>query len=42
MLELYTDRLKLRSLQDSDWEHFYALHSDPEINRYVRVPESWR
>lgn len=40
MLELYTDRLKLRSLQDSDWEHFYALHNDPDINRFVRVPES--
>ncbi|MGL5047268.1 MAG: GNAT family N-acetyltransferase [Shewanella sp.] len=40
MLELYTDRLKLRSLQNSDWEHFYALHIDPEINRFIRVPES--
>ncbi|MGI1945743.1 GNAT family N-acetyltransferase [Shewanella sp. MF08487] len=40
MLELYTDRLKLRSLHASDWEHFYALNSDPKINRFVRVPES--
>ncbi len=40
MLELYTDRLKLRMLQDSDWANFLALHSDPEINRYVRIPES--
>lgn len=39
MLELYTDRLKLRSLQDNDWEHFYRLHSDPQINQYVRIPE---
>ncbi|MCA1895993.1 GNAT family N-acetyltransferase [Shewanella putrefaciens] len=39
MLALYTDRLKLRSLRDSDWEHFYALHSDPDINLYVRNPE---
>ncbi|PIW61202.1 GNAT family N-acetyltransferase [Shewanella sp. CG12_big_fil_rev_8_21_14_0_65_47_15] len=40
MLELYTDRLKLRSLHESDWEHFYMLHRDPQINQYVRIPES--
>lgn len=39
MLELYTDRLIIRSLQDHDWDNFLALHLDPEINRYVRIPE---
>ncbi|MGL5391968.1 MAG: GNAT family N-acetyltransferase [Shewanella sp.] len=39
MLELYTDRLRLRSVKDSDWPAFYALHRDPEVNQYVRVPE---
>lgn len=39
MLELYTDRLRIRSLQDHDWENFLALHLDPDINRYVRIPE---
>ncbi|MGL4614773.1 MAG: GNAT family N-acetyltransferase [Shewanella sp.] len=40
MLELYTDRLKLRTMNDGDWDSFYALHRDPEINQYVRTPES--
>ncbi|MGR6501812.1 GNAT family N-acetyltransferase [Shewanella sp. Koi 1] len=40
MLELYTDRLRLRSLQEQDWPHFLALHQDPDINRYVRIPEA--
>lgn len=40
MLELYSERLRLRSLQAFDWPHFYTLNSDPEINRYVRLPES--
>lgn len=40
MLELYTDRLRLRSLLDSDWDNYYALHCDPEINLFVRTPES--
>lgn len=39
MLELYTDRLRVRSVKDSDWHAFYALHSDPQINQYVRIPD---
>lgn len=40
MIELYTDRLKLRSLGLSDWADFLALHLSEEVNRYVRAPES--
>lgn len=35
MLELYTDRLKLRSLKREDWPEFLALHQDPVINKFV-------
>lgn len=40
MIELYTDRLKLRSLDLSDWADFLAVHMSEEVNRYVRAPES--
>lgn len=40
MLELYTDRLKIRSLQRDDWQDFLSIHRDPELNRFVRQPES--
>ncbi|QYJ80630.1 GNAT family N-acetyltransferase [Shewanella acanthi] len=40
MVELYSDRLKLRSLKEEDWPYFLALNLDPEINQFVRIPES--
>lgn len=39
-VELYTERLKLRPLTDADWPYFLALNLDPDINQYVREPES--
>ncbi|QYK02657.1 GNAT family N-acetyltransferase [Shewanella psychrotolerans] len=39
MLELYTDRLKIRSLQQEDWQSFLSVHQDPRQNQYVRVPD---
>ncbi|BAJ02928.1 Acetyltransferase, GNAT family [Shewanella violacea] len=37
MLELYTDRLRLHSLQAADWNNFLMLHQDPIINHFVRL-----
>ena len=39
MLELYTDRLRLRSLRRDDWEFFLQTHQDPIINQFVRRPD---
>ncbi len=39
MLELYSDRLKLRSLRRDDWENFLQIHQDPIINQFVRRPD---
>ena len=38
MLELYTDRLRLRSLRADDWDDFLMLHQDPIINQFVSRP----
>ncbi len=38
MLELYTDKLRLRSLRADDWDNFLMLHQDPIINQFVRRP----
>ena len=35
MLELYTERLFMRQLIETDWPLFLALHSDQDITRYV-------
>lgn len=40
MLELYTDRLRLRSVVSSDWDNFLYTHSSEELNKYVRKPQS--
>ncbi len=40
MIELYTDRLKLRTLRDTDWQDFLAIHLSTEVNQYVREPET--
>lgn len=40
MLELYTDRLKIRSLQRADWQVFLSIHQDLELNQFVRRPDS--
>ncbi|GAB1103389.1 MAG: hypothetical protein Sw2LagTSB_12810 [Shewanella algae] len=39
MIEIYTDRLRLRTLTAQDWPAFLALHCDPEVGRFVREPE---
>ncbi|ACA87341.1 GNAT family N-acetyltransferase [Shewanella woodyi] len=40
MLELYTDRLRLRTLRRDDMQDFLKVHQDPLINQYIAVPES--
>lgn len=44
---LTTERLRLRMLQDSDFEEYAAIHMDPEVTKYTaRVQfdraEAWR
>ncbi len=44
---LTTDRLRLRMLQDADFEQYAAMHMDPEVTRFtVRAQldrmEAWR
>ncbi|MBO2616678.1 GNAT family N-acetyltransferase [Shewanella algae] len=39
MIEIYTDRLRIRTLTAQDWPAFLALHCDPEVGRFVREPE---
>ncbi|WP_028773529.1 GNAT family N-acetyltransferase [Shewanella waksmanii] len=40
MIELYTDRLKIRSLDAQDWDDFLLVHQDPVVNKFVRRPDS--
>jgi RimJ/RimL family protein N-acetyltransferase len=40
MIELYSERLRLRSLTSSDWGNFLAINQDSEINTFVRQVES--
>ena len=40
MLELYTDRLRLRSVVASDWDNFLYIHSSEKLNKYVRKPQA--
>ncbi|MEC4726005.1 GNAT family N-acetyltransferase [Shewanella sp. D64] len=40
MLELYTQRLRLRTLKREDVQDFLRVHHDPIVNQFVRVPES--
>lgn len=39
-IELFTDRLKLRTLNLNDKANFVALQTNAEVNRFVRVCES--
>ncbi|MEZ9595265.1 GNAT family N-acetyltransferase [Shewanella sp. 10N.261.52.F9] len=39
MLELYTDRLRLRTVISSDWNSFLYMHSDEQLNEFVRKPQ---
>ncbi|QQX78820.1 GNAT family N-acetyltransferase [Shewanella sp. KX20019] len=40
MLELYSDRLRLRTLSPSDWDNFLYTHLSEELNKYVRKPQA--
>jgi RimJ/RimL family protein N-acetyltransferase len=40
MIELVTPRLLLRTLCEADWPAFHEINLDPEVNLYVRQPES--
>ncbi|MCL1059794.1 GNAT family N-acetyltransferase [Shewanella gelidimarina] len=40
MLELYTDRLRLRTVIASDWDDFLYTNSCEILNQYVRIPQS--
>jgi RimJ/RimL family protein N-acetyltransferase len=40
MIELYSERLRLRSLTSSDRGNFLAINQDSEINTFVRQVES--
>ncbi|GIU08271.1 MULTISPECIES: GNAT family N-acetyltransferase [unclassified Shewanella] len=40
MLELYTDRLRLRTVSPGDWDNFLYTHSSEELNEYVRKPQA--
>ncbi|ABV87963.1 GNAT family N-acetyltransferase [Shewanella pealeana] len=40
MLELYTDRLRLRSVISSDWDNFLYTHSSEQLNEFVRKPQA--
>ncbi|MCG9730221.1 GNAT family N-acetyltransferase [Shewanella sp. Isolate13] len=40
MLELYTDRLRLRTVVASDWDNFLYTHSNEQLNEFVRKPQA--
>ncbi|WP_299806531.1 GNAT family N-acetyltransferase [uncultured Shewanella sp.] len=40
MLELYTERLRLRTVTPSDWDNFLFTHSDEKLNEFVRKPQA--
>ena len=40
MNEIITERLILKPLQRSDEEKLYGLHSDPEVMKHIRSPDS--
>lgn len=37
-MQLETDRLILRKLEESDYERLFLLDSDPEVMKYIGVP----
>lgn len=39
-VELHTERLSLKRLQNSDWREISYLRSDPIINQYVKRPNA--
>ena len=40
MLELYSDRLRLRTVTPGDWHNFLDTHSSEQLNEYVRKPQT--
>lgn len=40
MFELYTDRLRLRTVSVNDWDVFLYTHLSEVLNQYVRKPQS--
>ncbi|NKF51793.1 GNAT family N-acetyltransferase [Shewanella sp. WXL01] len=38
-IALYTDRLKIRNLQASDWLFVLAIQTNPSVNQYIRDVE---
>ena len=38
-INLYSERLKLRNLHSKDWSGFLRLHSDKNVNQYIRNVE---
>ncbi|WP_394204039.1 GNAT family N-acetyltransferase [Shewanella waksmanii] len=36
MIELYTERLKIRTLDARDLDNFLLVHQDPDLNKFVR------
>lgn len=40
MLELYTDRLRLRTMKRDDLQNFLRVNQDPSVNQFVGVPGS--
>ncbi len=40
MLELYTDRLKIRTIKLEDWSLYLSILQDPQLNQFVRDSES--
>lgn len=37
---LYSDRLIIRTLQKRDWNSFLSVNQDPQINQYIREPQT--
>ncbi|WP_144206538.1 GNAT family N-acetyltransferase [Shewanella donghaensis] len=35
MIELFTERLKIRSISQSDWNYFNDLHQDKEVMKFI-------
>ncbi len=36
MVELYTDRLVIRTIKKEDWANVFAINSDPSVLKYIR------
>ncbi|MGB0894649.1 MAG: GNAT family N-acetyltransferase [Parashewanella sp.] len=40
MIQIQSDQLTLRSAVEKDWPNFLKVQSDPEVNRYIRIPQT--